>query len=234
MRFSQNLISARLVKRYKRFLADVIIDETGEQVTAHCANPGAMLGLQERGARVWLSVSDNPKRKLKYSWELMEVNGVLVGMNTLLPNRIVEESLREGLLPMLEPFEEIRREVKYGEKSRVDFLLIAPDGGSTYVEVKNVHLMRTLGLAEFPDSVTTRGAKHLQELASMALQGARAVMIYLVQRPDCNRFTLAGDLDPAYAKAFKQARECGVEAYCLGCDVTRREIRAARLLPVEM
>ena len=165
MEFSAPLITGRLVKRYKRFLADVILDGDGAAVTAHCANPGSMLGLKEPGSRVWLSISDNPKRKLKYSWEIMEADGALVGINTAHPNGLVEEALRAGKIPQLDGFSSLRREVKYGKNSRIDILLEAEGGAKTYVEVKNVHLMRDAGLAEFPDSVTARGAKHLAEMS---------------------------------------------------------------------
>jgi sugar fermentation stimulation protein A len=219
-------VSARLVKRYKRFLADVVLDGSGEEVTAHCANPGAMTGLKEPGTRVWLSRSDNPKRKLAFSWELVEADGVLVGINTAHPNTLVEEALRSGAIPELADFTSLRREVKYGRNSRIDILLEEADGRSVYVEVKNVHLMRRPGLAEFPDSVTARGAKHLDEMATMVGEGARAAMVYLVQRPDCERLSLAGDIDPAYARAFEAARAAGVEAYAVGCRITEDEIVA--------
>ncbi|GGE83993.1 DNA/RNA nuclease SfsA [Stappia taiwanensis] len=232
MLFPAPLIPGRLLRRYKRFLADVVLDGTGEEVTAHCANPGAMLGLKDEGARVFLSQSDNPKRKLKYSWEIVEADGAFVGINTAHPNRLVEEALHAGLIPELAGFAGLRREVKYGRNSRIDILLEDETGGVTYVEVKNVHLMRTPGLAEFPDSVTARGAKHLDEMADMVDQGARAAMVYLVQRPDCERLSLARDIDPAYGAAFDAARRRGVEAYAIGCRVTPQEIVADRLVSV--
>ena len=234
MRFPSPLVSGRLVKRYKRFLADVILDEGGEAVTAHCANPGSMLGLKDEGSRVWLSRSDNPARKLKFSWEIVEADGALVGINTAHPNGLVEEALRAGLVPELSGFTGLRREVKYGKNSRIDILLEQGEGvPPVYVEVKNVHLMREAGLAEFPDSVTARGAKHLVEMGDMVEQGARAAMVYLVQRPDCDRLSFCRDIDPAYAAAFETARARGVEAYAIGCRVTCEEIvaeRAVRLL----
>lgn len=233
MRFASPLVPGRLVKRYKRFLADVILD-SGEEVTAHCANPGSMLGLREPGARVYLSVSDNPARKLKYSWEIVEADGALVGINTAHPNGLVEEALRAGLIEELAGFTGLRREVKYGRNSRIDILLEGADGRPVYVEVKNVHLMRQAGLAEFPDSVTARGAKHLVEMGDMVADGARAAMVYLVQRPDCDRLSFAGDLDPAYAAAFAAAKARGVEAYAIGCRITPEEIVAEQrvaLLP---
>lgn len=233
MRFPSELVSGRLVKRYKRFLADVVLDGTGEEITAHCANPGSMLGLNRPGSRVWLSKSDNPARKLKFSWELVEADGALVGINTAHPNGLVEEALRASRIAELAGFEGLRREVKYGRNSRVDILLTGADGRRTYVEVKNVHLMREAGLAEFPDSVTSRGAKHLAELAGMVEEGARAVMVYLVQRPDCDSLRLARDIDPAYGEAFDAARRRGVEAYAIGCRITPEEIVAERSVVID-
>lgn len=233
MKFSAPLVSGRLVKRYKRFLADVILDD-GSAVTAHCANPGSMLGLKEPGSRVWLSQSDNPKRKLKYSWEVIEADGALVGINTAHPNKLVEEALEAGRIDGLTGHDKLRREVKYGKNSRIDILLEDGEGARTYVEVKNVHLMRTPGLAEFPDSVTARGAKHLVELADMVAEGHRAAMVFLVQRPDCERLSLAGDIDPAYAAAFDAARAAGVEAYAIGCDVRLDGIDAVKPVAIEI
>lgn len=232
MQFPAPLVSGRLVKRYKRFLADVVLDESGEEITAHCANPGSMLGLKEPGARVWLSLSDNPKRKLKYSWEVIEADGALVGINTAHPNKLVEEALVAGRIAELAGFETLRREVKYGKNSRIDILLEHSDDAKTYVEVKNVHLMREAGLAEFPDSVTARGAKHLGELADMVREGHRAAMVFLVQRPDCTKLSLASDIDPNYAAAFKDAAEAGVETFAIGCDVRLDGIDATK--PVEL
>lgn len=226
MKFATPLVSGRLVKRYKRFMADVILDQDGSEVTAHCANPGSMLGLKEPGSRVWLSVSDNPKRKLKYSWELIEADGALVGINTAHPNRLVEEAICAGRIAALSEFASLRREVKYGKNSRIDILLETSCGSKIYVEVKNVHLMRQSGFAEFPDSVTARGAKHLDELAEMVTEGHRAVMVFLVQRPDCAKLGIAGDIDPNYAAAFTRARNAGVEVYAIGCSVAEDGIEA--------
>ncbi|MBO6759029.1 MAG: DNA/RNA nuclease SfsA [Roseibium sp.] len=234
MEFSTPLVSGRLIKRYKRFLADVVLDGDGTEITAHCANPGSMLGLKAPGSRVWVSPSDNPKRKLKYSLEIVEADGALVGINTGYPNRLVEEGLQANALPDLAGFESLRREVKYGKNSRIDILLEGGTHARTYVEVKNVHLMRRPGLAEFPDSVTARGAKHLAELADMVREGHRAAMVFLVQRPDCDRLSLAGDIDPGYAAAFAQARDAGVEAYAMGCDVTTAGIEVNRAVALEI
>ena len=232
MKFANPLISGRLVKRYKRFLADVVLDDDGTEVTAHCANPGSMLGLKEPGSRVWLSQSDNPNRKLKYSWEVLEADGALVGINTAHPNKLVEEALRAGQVPELADFKSLRREVKYGKNSRIDILLEDAGDRLTYVEVKNVHLMREPGLAEFPDSVTARGAKHLVEMSDMVAEGHRAAMVFLVQRPDCDRLSLARDIDPAYGQAFDAARKVGVEAYAIGCAVTLEGIEVNKSVKI--
>lgn len=234
MQFSAPLQTGRLVKRYKRFLADIILDADGSEITAHCANPGSMLGLKEPGSRVWVSVSDNPKRKLKHSFEIIEADGALVGINTAYPNRLVEEGLLAGAIPELAGFETLRREVKYGKNSRIDILLEGGAHGTTYVEVKNVHLMRQAGLAEFPDSVTARGAKHLAELSDMVAEGHRAAMVFLVQRPDCDRLKLADDIDPNYARAFAAARESGVEVYAIGCSVTPQAIKVNRAVSIDI
>jgi len=192
------LLQGHLKKRYKRFLADVEL-ANGESVTAHCANPGAMLGLTEPGSRVWLSESNNPKRKLKYSWELIEIDigrgPVLVGINTGHPNAMVADAIQNNLIPELTGYDDLRREVKYGANSRIDILLEAPNKPPCYVEVKNVHLMRTPGLAEFPDSVTARGAKHMHELANVVENGSRAVLVFVVQRNDAEKLAIARDID---------------------------------------
>ncbi|WP_181702232.1 DNA/RNA nuclease SfsA [Chthonobacter albigriseus] len=231
MQFADPLVSARLVRRYKRFLADVVLD-TGEEVTAHCANPGSMLGLAAPGSRVWLSRSSDPKRKLKYSWEIVEADGGLVGINTAHPNGLVAEAILGGIIAELAGYPVLRREVKYGRNSRVDLLLECPEKPPAYVEVKNVHLMRTPGLAEFPDSVTSRGAKHLVELGDMVEAGHRAVMVFLVQRTDCTAMALAADIDPAYAAAFREAMARGVEAVAYACRIDPAGIHTERRIPI--
>lgn len=233
MKFPNPLIKGTLIKRYKRFLADITL-ENGEEVTAHCANPGAMLGLKEPGSTVWLSPATNPKRKLKYSWELIETNDfkkkTLVGINTSLPNKLAEEAILDGTIKELVGYKSLRREVKYGQNSRIDILLENPeyDEKKCYVEIKNVHLLREKNLAEFPDSVTARGAKHLKELSDMVAAGHRAIMLYLIQREDCNSFNLAADIDKAYNEAFQKAVDAGVEAFAYKCKLTTTEIKVTK------
>ena len=237
MRFAAPLIPATLVRRYKRFLADVKLD-SGETITVHCANPGAMTGLLTPGGRVWLSRSPNAKRKLPHSWELAEVDfgagPEIVGINTGWPNALVAEALAAQAIPELAGYASVRREVRYGRNSRVDFLLEEEGRPPCYLEIKNVHLMRRTGLAEFPDSVTARGAKHLAELAEIAATGGRAVMLYLIQIASARRFTLAADIDPAYAAAFGMARAAGVEALAYRCVLTAEGIDLTDRIPVEV
>lgn len=232
MRFSGPLVRGRLVRRYKRFLADVAL-ESGDEITAHCPNPGAMLGLAEPGMEVWLSISDNPKRKFRHSWELVRVGEGFAGINAAQANRIAEEAIGAGRIRELAGYDGLRREVPYGRNSRIDLLLATEGQPRCYVEVKNVHLMRSPGLAEFPDSITARGTKHLGELSDAVAGGHRAVMLYVIQRADCNRFALAADIDPAYARAFAAARVAGVEAICYGCVLSREEIMLDKALPAE-
>ena len=231
MHFPAPLIEARLIRRYKRFLADVELSD-GTVTTVHCANPGAMTGLAEPGMRVLLSRSASLTRKLPLSWELVEAGGGWVGINTAHPNRLVEEAVADGTIAELAGYTTMRREVRYGRNSRIDLLLSAEGRPDAYVEVKNVHLSRRPGLAEFPDSVTARGAKHLGELADMAAAGHRAVMVYLVQRGDCAGFRLAADVDPTYAAAFARARAADVEAIAYACRLSPEGIHVDRRLPL--
>lgn len=236
MRFDPPLIPATLVRRYKRFLADVVLP-SGEEITAHVANPGAMTGLAAPGSRIWLSKSADPKRKLPYAWELIEVDlgaGVEnVGVNTAHPNRIVSEALVLGAIPELIGYATIRREAKYGEGSRIDFLLEADGKPRCYVEIKNVTLMRTPGLAEFPDSVTLRGARHMHELAAMARAGHRAVMLFLIQIGSARSFAPAADIDPAYAHALQAALDAGVEVLAYTTVISPEYITVGTRIPIE-
>ncbi|MAS04892.1 MAG: DNA/RNA nuclease SfsA [Ahrensia sp.] len=231
MKFAAPLIPGRLVRRYKRFLADITLDD-GAEITCAVPNTGSMMGLTDPGSRVFLSRSDNPKRKYAHTLEMVEADGIWVGINTGLPNRLTEEAIRAGMILDLADYAELRREQKYGQKSRIDILLDDPARGKAYVEVKNVHLMREPGLAEFPDTVTARGARHLDEMADMVRQGHRAVMVYLVQRGDCESLRLCRDLDPAYCAAFDRATACGVEAVAIQCQISPEEIAPAKRIPL--
>jgi sugar fermentation stimulation protein A len=231
MRFPSPLVEARLIRRYKRFLADVQFAD-GSVATVHVANPGSMIGLTAEGSRVLVSRAQNPARKLAWSLELIEADGTLVGVNTAHPNRLVADAIGEGTIVELAGYGGLRREVAYGKNSRIDILLTSGTRPDAYVEVKNVHLSRRPPRAEFPDSVTARGAKHLDELAAMVRDGMRGVMVYLVHRADAVDFTLARDLDPAYAAAFDKARAAGVEMLVYGCQVTPEEVAVAGRLPL--
>lgn len=231
MQFETPLIQGRLLKRYKRFLADVEL-ANGEVVTATCPNTGSMRGLVEPGSVVWLSTNDNPKRKYAHTWEMVETDvgqgPTMVGINTGHPNKIVSEAIEAGKIAPLKGYATLRREVKYGRNSRIDILLEDPVKGLCYVEIKNVHFLRRSGTAEFPDSVTERGVKHLIELGDMIDEGHRAVMIYLVQRGDAKRLTFARDIDAAYGAAFDAAALRGVEALAYRCTVGREGIALER------
>lgn len=226
MRFPDPLQEGVLVRRYKRFLADVELPGEG-LVTAHCANPGSMTGLTAPGAEVWLSPARNPSRKLSWTLELVRVGKALVGVNTGLANPVAAEAIAAGVVPGLAGYGSMRREVRYGEGSRIDLLLEDDDRPPCHVEVKSVTLKRDQaipGLAEFPDSVTARGAKHLGELSRLVAAGGRAVMLYVVQRGDCDRFSLAADIDPAYARASDEARRAGLEIFCHSCNISTEAI----------
>lgn len=232
MEFATPLVPARLVRRYKRFLADIRLDD-GREVTAHCANPGSMMGLAEPGTRIWVEPNDDPRKKLKYGWRLVDhENGHFTGVDTSVPNKALRAALLAHQVPSLPDYTLVRPEVKYGTNSRIDFLL-SGNGPDTYVEVKSVTLSRQPGLAEFPDSVTARGAKHLEELANMVQGGHRAVMFYLVQRTDCTAVTIADDIDPAYAAAFAKAQAVGVQVLAQTCRITPQSITLGAPIPAE-
>jgi sugar fermentation stimulation protein A len=232
MLFSTPLVRGTLLRRYKRFLSDVMLD-TGEQIVAHVANSGAMTGLAEPGMEVWLAHCPKPTRKLPWSWELVRIGEFLVGINTMHPNGIVTEAILAGAIPELDGYTDLRREVAYGQSSRIDLLLGASGRPTCYVEVKNVHLKRGTA-ACFPDAVTARGTKHLGELTVMAAAGHRAVMLFLVQREDCDYFTPADDVDPVYGRALRQALAAGVEALCYDCRLTLDGIGVYRRLPIRL
>lgn len=251
MEFPSPLERGVLVSRYKRFFADVVLDD-GREITAHCPNPGAMLGLNTPGLRAWVSRSDNPKRKLAHTLELVEADGGLVGINTMHPNRLVAEALAADAIPELTGYASHRREVRYGANSRVDFLLESPGRArcwlevkndqsyftrelrpdhKLWLEVKNVHLTRTKGLAEFPDCVAARSLKHLRELEAMVAEGDRAVALFVVQRTDCDEFSACYDLDPAFANGLDRAAEAGVEVLIYACDISVERVSLSRRLP---
>jgi sugar fermentation stimulation protein A len=227
MQFPQPMKRGVLIRRYKRFLADVMLDEGGE-TTVHCPNPGAMLGLNAPGLLAWCSDSGSATRKLPLTLELVEADGGLVGVNTMHPNRIVAEALKADAIPELAGYASVRPEVKYGEASRVDFLLEGPDRPPLWLEIKNVHLMRTKGLAEFPDCVAARSTRHLRELEAMAAKGDRAAVLFVVQRMDCDRFAACADLDPKFAAALDHAFSHGVEVLCYDCSVTAEGVALRR------
>ncbi len=234
MHFATALIPARLIRRYKRFLADVTL-ESGENTTVLCPNTGAMTGLATPGTKIWLSLATNPARKYALTWELAEVaESGLTGVNTQHPNHIVAAALTRHAIPELAGYDRIRREVPYGQRSRIDLLLEGPNRPSCFVEIKNVHFFRGGDLAEFPDCPTDRGRRHLEEMAAMVAQGHRSVMVYLIQSNTARRFALAADLDPAYVKAFTAARQAGVEALALACRVSTTAITVDRPVPVIM
>jgi sugar fermentation stimulation protein A len=219
-----------LVARYKRFFADVALDD-GRQITAHCPNPGAMLGLNTPGLTAWVSADANPKRKLAWTLELVEADGALVGINTMHPNRLTAEALAAGAIAELTGYDVHRREVKMGEASRVDFVLESPGRPRCWLEVKNCHLRRTGTLAEFPDCVAARSARHLRELTARVAEGDRAVQLFVIQRTDCDAFAACADLDPTYARVLIDAAAAGVEVLCYGCDISVDNLCIARPLP---
>ncbi len=232
MRFQTPLEPATLLRRYKRFLADIRLTD-GREVTAHCANPGSMMGLAEPGAKIWVEPNDDPKKKLKFGWRLVDhENGHFTGVDTSLPNKALKAALSGRTIPELAAYDTVLPEQVYGEKSRIDFLLRGAGLPDAYVEVKSVTLMRQSGVAEFPDSVTARGAKHLGELAQIAAQGRRAVLFYLVQRTDCSTVTVAADLDPAYARALQDAAASGVEILAYGTHISPLSVEIGKKLPV--
>lgn len=231
MRFATPLLPGLLIRRYKRFLADVRLDD-GREVVAHCANPGAMTGLAEPGTRVWLAPNDNPARKLRFSWMLTEQAGAhFIGVDTSLPNRLVAEALGERRIAGLPPYDKVRAEVRLGHDARVDFLLEDASGARTWLEVKSVTLCRAPGLAEFPDTVSARAARHVGALAGAVAAGDRAVLLYVVQRTDCRAVGVAADIDPGYARALRGAP--GVQVMAQLCAISPQEIALSGPCPVQ-
>lgn len=231
MRFATPLVPARLTRRYKRFLADMTLETNGHEITVHCANPGSMLGLAEPGTRCWLEPNDDPGKKLKFGWRLVEhPDGNFTGVDTGIPNRVIRKALEDHRIEALDGYDTVRPEVRYGSGSRVDFLLTGGTG-AIHVEVKSVTLSRQSGVAEFPDSVTARGARHLDDLADVVRSGGRSVLLFLVQRTDATAMTLARDIDPTYATAFARAMEAGVEVLSIGTRISPQRIDLGEQLP---
>ena len=234
MKFPQTLITGKLIKRYKRFLADVELD-SGEIITAACPNTGSMLGCNVPGSPVWLSSSDSPTRKYKHTWELVEARpGVLVGINTSLPNRLVREAIESYVIKELQGYREIKSEVRYGhENSRIDLLL---DGKTKsppcYVEVKNVTAAVDDGIALFPDAVSERGSKHLRELMAMVAEGYRAVLVFCVQRSDVNEVRPADGIDLVYGVTLRAAVAAGVEVLAYRAALSPIAIVLEKKIPV--
>jgi sugar fermentation stimulation protein A len=232
MIFSPPLVPALLVRRYKRFLFDARMED-GSEITGFCPNTGSMRGLTEPGSRIWLSRHDTASRKYAYALELVEADGTVVGVNTAVPNRLAEEAILAGVVPPLSGFQSLKREQRYGRNSRIDILLEDAARGSVHVEVKNVHFIRKAGIAEFPDSVTIRGAKHLDEMGDLVESGKRAAMLFVVQRADCARLRICADLDPGYGHAFARAIARGVEAYAVRCHLDPGKILPDSLIPID-
>lgn len=233
MEFQPALIRGTLIKRYKRFLADVLL-ESGETVVAHCPNPGSMRTCAEPGWTAWVSPSTNPKRKLKWTLELIESETARIMVNTSRPNAIVEAAIRAGEIEELSGYETIRPEVKYGENSRIDLLLSGPGRPDCYVEIKNVTLLHNAGLAAFPDSVSKRAAKHMHELAAMAAQGHRSMVFFLVSRSDVEAMQPADGIDPTYGQALRMALENGVEAVARKLNISEHTLTVSNRLPIRL
>ena len=222
MKYKEKLLQGILIKRYKRFFAD--INFKNQIITAHCPNSGSMMGLIEKGNIVWFSKSNNPKRKLKYTLELIKVKKNLVGINTLITNKLVLEALKSKKIKNLIPFNKIKTESKFSKNTRFDFLLFN-EKTKCYLEVKNVTLVRNENVAEFPDAVTSRGTKHLNELINAKKCGYQSYILYLIQREDCKNFKIADDIDKDYKIAFNKAIKAGVKMLCYDCKISNEEVK---------
>ena len=230
MKFKERLLQGSLIRRYKRFFVD--IEYNGRTIIAHCPNSGSMMGLIDKGNKVWFSKSTNPKRKLKYTLEIVKVNNSLVGINTLLTNKIVFESLNQKKIKDLIQFNNIKSEVKFSDNTRFDFL-ISNNSKKCFLEIKNVTLLRKNKTAEFPDAITSRGAKHLKELINAKRKGYESYILYLIQREDCNYFKIAKDIDQEYKIIFEEAARNGVKVLCYDCKLTSREIKLNKKINYE-
>ena len=231
MDFENKLISGLLIKRYKRFFVDIKINN--QVITAHCPNTGSMYGLLKKGNKVWVSKSSNPNRKLKYTLEIIEDNKVKVGINTHLTNKIVLHALKNNLIKEFKSSIEIKPETKFGTNTRFDFLVINKDF-KAFVEVKNVTLSRNDKIAEFPDAVTSRGLKHINELINASKKGYKVFILYLVQREDCNYFSIAKDIDADYAKALSKAVKNNLNLLCYDCKFSSKGIKLNKKIKIKI
>ena len=222
MKFKDTLLQGTLIKRYKRFFVD--IKYQNNTIIAHCPNSGSMMGLIKTGNKVWFSQSNDPKRKLKYTLQIIEVNKKKVGINTHLTNKIILESLIDKKIKSLVNFTNIKPEVKFSDKTRFDFL-ISNDVDKCFLEVKNVTLVRENSVAEFPDAITSRGTKHLNELINAKKKGYKSYMLYLIQREDCKSFKIAKDIDEEYKTTYEKALKNGVKILCYDCKLSNEEIK---------
>ena len=230
MKFKERLLQGALIKRYKRFFID--IKYKNKIITAHCPNSGSMMGLLDRGNKAWFSLSDNPKRKLKYTLEMIEVKNKKVGINTLLTNKIVLEALKHKKINSLNKFNHIKTESKFSDGTRFDFLL-SNDKEKCFLEVKNVTLLRENKIAEFPDAITSRGTKHLNELCNAKKKGYQSYILYLIQRENCNSLKIAKDIDEEYKIAFSKALKSGVKILCYDCKLNSEEIKLNKQINYE-
>ena len=230
MNFENKLIPGLFIKRYKRFFVDVKINN--KIITAHCPNTGSMYGLLKKGNKVWISKSNNPNRKLKYTLEIIEDNKSKVGVNTLFTNKIVLHALQNNLIKEFKGVSEIKPETKFGKNTRFDFL-ITDKKNKSFIEVKNVTLSRKKSLAEFPDAVTTRGLKHINELENAGKKNYKIFIIFLIQRDDCEIFTIAKDIDPVYAKALKLAVKNKLNILCYDCKFSSKGIKLNKQIKID-
>jgi len=230
MKFKERLLQGALIKRYKRFFID--IKYKNKIITAHCPNSGSMMGLLDRGNKALFSLSDNPKRKLKYTLEMIEVKNKKVGINTLVTNKIVLEALKHKKINSLNKFNHIKTESKFSDGTRFDFLL-SNDKEKCFLEVKNVTLLRENKIAEFPDAITSRGTKHLNELCNAKKKGYQSYILYLIQRENCNSFKIAKDIDEEYKIAFSKALKSGVKILCYDCKLNSEEIKLNKQINYE-
>ena len=231
MNFKNKLISGLLIKRYKRFFVDIKIKN--QIITAHCPNTGSMYGLLNEGNKVWISESNNPNRKLKYTLEIIEVNKAMVGVNTHSSNKIVEHALQNNLIDEFNDILEIKPETKFGLNTRFDFLVLNKKS-KAFIEVKNVTLLRKKELAEFPDAVTTRGLKHINELLKAVRKNYKIYILYLVQRNDCKSFTIAKDIDPDYANALRKAVKNKLNILCYDCKFSSKGIKLNKKIKINI